>query len=76
MKQTERLLAHFERNGSITPMQALSELGIYRLGARVYDLREAGHDIATHRFEVADRHGSISRPAKYVYKGKAHANQV
>ena len=33
--------------GPITPIEALEEGGIFRLAARVFDLREQGHDIAT-----------------------------
>ena len=32
--QAERLLAYLQQHGSITPMQAWQELGIYRLAAR------------------------------------------
>ena len=51
-------------------MEALSDLGIYRLGARIFELREAGHDIATDLVEVRDRHGNVSHPARYTYLGK------
>lgn len=71
MTHKDLLLDWFTRNPSITPMEALSNLGIYRLGARVFDLREAGHDIRTERMEVRDRHGNTSRPARYVYLGRA-----
>lgn len=36
---TAQVLRYLERNGSITPMQALNELGCYRLGARIWELR-------------------------------------
>jgi len=72
MKHTERLLQWFTLRSTITPLQALRELGIYRLGARVFDLREAGHDIYTERLEVHNAHGDKSRVARYHYRGKAH----
>jgi len=48
-------------------MEALKFFGCYRLAARIFDLREAGHKITTTRFETEKG----SRPAKYVYLGKA-----
>lgn len=76
MKHTERLLEWFSRNRTITPLEALSSLGIYRLGARVFDLREAGHNIHTELMETSNAHGGTSRVARYHYRGKAHANPV
>lgn len=49
--QRQLLLAYLLRYGSIEPLTALSQLGIYRLGARVKDLRDDGWDIATRRVE-------------------------
>lgn len=46
-KQCRELLAHLERHRTITPMEAYERLGIYRLAARVFDLRAAGHGIKT-----------------------------
>lgn len=33
------------REGPVTPLQSWSEIGVYRLGARVYDLRREGYEI-------------------------------
>lgn len=44
--QTVMVLDHL-RTGPITPRQALDLYGIFRLGARIYDLRQAGHHIIT-----------------------------
>lgn len=50
------------REGSLTPLQALRELGVYRLGARIYELRESGLRIET---TYLTRNGK--RYAKYLY---------
>ncbi|MED5545687.1 MAG: helix-turn-helix domain-containing protein [Pseudomonadota bacterium] len=63
----DRLLDWFSRRDSITPIEALNDLGIYRLGARIHDLRERGHSIRTERIEHVNRSGNASRPARYVY---------
>lgn len=47
MNQTEAVLRHLRHRGSITPLQALQDYGIFRLAARVAELRSAGHDIET-----------------------------
>ena len=71
MTHKELLLNWFKDHRTITPMEALKELGIYRLGARVFDLRGDGHVIDTDLVEVRDRHGNVSHPARYTYLGKA-----
>lgn len=45
----EAVLFWLHGNGHITPMTALRELGVYRLAARIYDLRRSGHKITTVR---------------------------
>ncbi len=64
--QCERLLRHLETHQSIDPMQALGQLGIYRLGARIFDLREAGHAIHADRKIVHNRFGEECRVAVYT----------
>lgn len=71
MTHKDLILDWFSRHPSITPMEALTSLGVYRLAARIGELREAGHDIRTELMEVRDRHGNTSRPARYVYLGRA-----
>ncbi len=48
MKQTEQILAHL-RKGTLTPIDALNNSGVFRLAARVKDLRDQGHDVVTIR---------------------------
>ena len=48
MSQTNLILNHLKEHGRITALQALQEpIGSFRLAARIKDLREDGHDIAT-----------------------------
>jgi hypothetical protein len=42
-----QLLAHLQRGESITQREAIMLWNCYRLGARVFDLRQRGHDIRT-----------------------------
>lgn len=59
--QNEAILKHLECKGSITPLEALNLFGCFRLGARIFDLREAGYNIKT---EIIINNGK--RFAKYI----------
>lgn len=39
MTQKDLILKHLLRGMSLTPLEALSRFGCFRLGARIYDLR-------------------------------------
>jgi len=43
--QTRAILGWLEKGNSITPIDALRKFGSFRLGARIWDLRRAGHPI-------------------------------
>ena len=62
MSQNTQLLAWFQANKSIEPMQALRlKPGIYRLAARICELKNKGHNIVN-----TEPNG---KPARYVYLG-------
>jgi len=44
MSQSNQILSHLKKS-SITPIEALTLYGCFRLAARIYDLKESGHDI-------------------------------
>jgi len=48
-QHTIQILRHLKTKDSISPMEALEEYGCYRLAARIYDLRSAGHNIVTNQ---------------------------
>ena len=64
MSQCERLLDRLQV-APITPIESWAELGIYRLAARVCDLREAGHHITKETVIVANRFGESCHVARY-----------
>lgn len=64
MSQCERLLNRLQV-APITPLEAWSELGIESLAARVFDLKESGHNITTETISVANRFGKECRVARY-----------
>lgn len=65
MNQTEKVLDYLERHGSITPLEAMNKLGIMRLGARIYDLKESGVKIITDRVSEKNRNGELVNFARY-----------
>ena len=68
--QTEAVLAHLEKRGYITSMQAIQKYGATRLSAIIYVLRRRGYQITTVPFSVTTRFGRRTRPAKYILRGK------
>lgn len=53
------------RRGPLTPLQALSELGVMRLAAVVHRLKALGWDITTENIETDCRGGRTARVARY-----------
>lgn len=47
--QCEQILAYLRRGKTLTSIDALNEIGCFRLAARVKDLRDQGHDVVTIR---------------------------
>jgi len=43
--QKEAILRHLQSGGTITPLEALELYGCYRLGARIWELRDEGYTI-------------------------------
>lgn len=45
--QARKVLLHLEKHKSITPLEAFGVYGIFRLAARIWELRKIGKEIAT-----------------------------
>lgn len=67
--QQHRLLQYLKQHVTITPMQAWTMLGIYRLADTVYKLRGKGFVIDTDRIDVTNQFGEDCSVARYIYKG-------
>lgn len=63
--QLNRILSHLLEHETITPLEALSEYGCYRLGARIADLRKQGYDIETEITSGKNRYGDRTNFATY-----------
>lgn len=60
-----QVLHHLKSGKSITPTEALDLFGCFRLGARIFELREEGHPIEKQMVEVTTRTGDTTRVAEY-----------
>ncbi len=44
--QNDKILTHLKAGKSISPLEAMGVFGVYRLAARIFELRHDGHSIA------------------------------
>lgn len=69
--QCERLLEYLQEHKEIDPLEAWQQLGIYRLGARIWDLKAAGHAITSGTKKIKNRFDEECRVALYRLEGGA-----
>lgn len=65
MNQCQRLQNYLAEHDAIDPMIAWTVLGIYRLGARIFDLKASGIKIISDTVKVNNRFGEECRVASY-----------
>ena len=63
--QNTRLLGYLKKYGNITQLEALSELGIFRLASRINDLKNKGHNIIGQMVDVENRFGEKVKIKRY-----------
>lgn len=63
--QVDRIIAYMEDKGSITTMEAFTELGITRLASRIHDIRKMGKGIDTESIKVKTRTGEDTYVTRY-----------
>lgn len=66
MKQNDIVLQELQSGRALTSLDCV-KLGILRLGARVYDLRQLGYDVKAKTIAVKSRYG-IKYVAQYSLK--------
>ncbi len=69
MTQCEKILRHLRDFGQITPIEALADYGVMRLGARIWDLKRQGYAISSELVEGTNRYGERTHFARYRMKG-------
>lgn len=68
--QAERVLEYIKRFGSITTLEAFRDLGVTRLSARIFELRNKGLNIDSTSVTSKNRYGEKCTYAKYFLKGE------
>ena len=63
--QNEMILDYMDKYGSITPLDAMRDLGVMRLASRVSDLRKMGFPIVGDTVKVKNRWGKTSPIKRY-----------
>ena len=68
MTQCEKVIEYMKKHGSITTIEAFTELGIARLASRIHDLCAAGYEIEKKSISVENRYGEKVHCTKYSLK--------
>lgn len=55
--------------GSITQLEALRDLGCFRLASRINDLKNKGYKIRREMVDVNNRYGEVVQIARYRFEG-------
>lgn len=63
--QNDDILEHLKTHKGITSFDAFKLYGVTRISARIFDLRERGHNIINVEHESVDRRGKKVRFVEY-----------
>ena len=69
LTQSMKIIKYMMDFGSITPVQAMQDLGVMRLAARISDIERQGWEIIHERETGKNRYGEKTTYAKYSLKG-------
>lgn len=74
--QKELILDYIKEFGSITPLEAIRDLGIYRLASRISDLKKLGYPVRSEWESVPNRYrGKSNIKRYYIQEGENYGNQ-
>ena len=73
MNRAERVLEYIKQFGSITPLEAVRDLGYYRLSAAIHDIKAAGYKIKTTTKTGKNRYG---QPVHYASYSLVEENEI
>lgn len=66
--QCELIVEYMKRFGSINPLQALEDIGCFRLASRISDLKKQGYPIISERVNYKTRLGEAKHFNEYRLK--------
>ncbi|MBR0463434.1 MAG: hypothetical protein IJJ23_03520 [Clostridia bacterium] len=64
--QMDKVLRHLRDFGTITPMDAMRDYSIMRLGARVWDLKRRGYNVTSRIVQGENKYGEPTHWAEYT----------
>lgn len=70
MTHCERVLKYMQDFGSINPLEAMRDLGVMRLAARISDLKKEGYQISRQMVASKNRYGDAVSFAEYRLEDK------
>ncbi|MDE2021068.1 MAG: hypothetical protein KGJ13_12090 [Patescibacteria group bacterium] len=70
MSQSDAILDALKRGETLTPLDALKRFGVFRLGARIFDLTQAGHKIEMRLIETPSGKHVAAYSLSQVRKGE------
>ena len=70
LTQCMKIVKYMTDFGSITPVQAMQDLGVMRLSARINDLENDGWEIQHDRETGRNRYGEKTNYSRYSLKAK------
>lgn len=74
-RQIDMILDYIDRFGSITPLDAMRDLGVMRLASRITDLKRLGFPIVSKTEAVENRYGKKTYIKRYyIQEGGRHEN--
>lgn len=65
--QCEMIEDYIDEYGSISALEALRDLGVYRLASRICQLKKQGYKIKSEMVSVETRNGGITHIARYSW---------
>ena len=68
MTQCEKIVEYIREFGSITTMEAFTDLGITRLASRIHDLQSEGFNIDREIVKGKNRYGETIHYMRYSFK--------
>ena len=66
--QCEQILEYMKMFGSINPLEALQDIGCFRLASRISDLKKQGYPIISKRVNYKNRLGECKHFNEYQIK--------
>ena len=75
MTQCERIVDYCRRFGSITTIEAFTDLGITRLASRIHDLTKEGYTIERTPVTGRNRYGETVHYTRYTVKEAGHVKE-